>query len=125
MHFTEERARELLFTKPPQTETLREQIESSWFVSRPYGNLLRPLRDELHEHRFQLHPLHASYMEERGREIEAKYLRKRVRRNFAAIVALKRFLRFWRQDFRERYYAPGGGGYYQAMARWASREILA
>ena len=119
MHFSEERAHELLFTKPPQTEMLRERIESSWFVSRPYSRVLQ--KDIFHERRFQLHPLYESYMAEKTREMEATYLRQRARRNFTAIVALKRFLRAWKYDFKERYYAPGGGGFRKAMARWAKR----
>ena len=119
MYFSEERARELLFTKPPQTEALRDQIESSWFVSRPYSRILQ--KDTFHERRFQLHPLYESYLTEKTREMEATYLRQRARRNFAAIVTLKRFLHAWRADFKERYYAPGGGGFHAAMARWAKR----
>lgn len=123
MHFSEERAHELLFTKPPQTEMLRERIESSWFVSRPYSRVLQ--KDIFHERRFQLHPLYESYMAEKTREMEAIYLRTRVRRNFAAVITLKIFLSRWKWAFKEAYYAPGGGGYQKALARWPSTEIVA
>lgn len=57
MHVTEERARELLFTKPPRRQELNDRIESSWFVKRPYAGILQPIRDELHHRRFKQHPL--------------------------------------------------------------------
>lgn len=114
MHFTEERARDLLFLNPPNPGRVQDLIDSSWFVNRPYAGILLSVRDETHGHRKKLHPLYEEYMIEKMRESEAQYLRSRVRRRFRAILVLKRFVHRWGQDFVERYYAPGGGGMLKA-----------
>ena len=114
MKFTEERARELLFTNRPNPGKIHDLIETSWFVNRPYAGILMSVRDEAHGHRYKLHPLYEEYMTEKMRESEAMYLRSRIRRRFRAIVTLKRFVHRWARDFIERYYAPGGRGMLKA-----------
>lgn len=114
MHFTEERAQELLFTNPPNPGKIHDLIESSWFVNRPYAGILTPVRDAAHGHRYKLHPLYETYMAEKMRESEALYLRSRIRRRFRAIVTLKLFVNRWGRSFVERYYAPGGRGMLKA-----------
>ena len=118
MHFTEDRARELLFTNPPNPGRVQDLIDSSWFVNRPYGGMLMPVRGALQERQYKLHPLYEEYMAEKMRESEAQYLRSRVRRRFRAILTLKRFVHAWGRDFTERYYAPGGRGMLQAKHRF-------
>lgn len=118
MHFTEERARELLFTNPPDPKRLRDLIESSWIVSRPYAGVLTPSQAILHERRVSRHPLYEEYISEKMRESEALHLRSRVRRRFRAIIAMKIFLDRWTHDFLERYYSPGGRGMLQAKHRF-------
>ena len=118
MHFSEERARDLLFTNPPDSKRLRDLIESSWIVNRPYVGILTPMQAMLHERRVSRHPLYEEYIAEKMRESEALHLRSRVRRRFRAIVALKRFVDKWGRDFLERYYAPDGLGTQKARQRF-------
>ena len=118
MHFTEDRARELLFTNPPNPGRVHDLIETSWFVNRPYAGILMTVRDELHQRRTKLHPLYEEYMTEKMRESEAQYLRSRVRRQFRAILTLKQFVRRWGLDFIDRYYGPDGVGTLKARQRF-------
>lgn len=57
-------------------------------------------------------------MTEVQRDLEASYLRKRVRRMFRAVIALKRFATNWVAAFKHTYYMPGGGGYLKAKTRF-------
>lgn len=118
MHFTEERARELLITNRPDSKKIRSLIDSSWFMTRPYAGILEPVRDQLEQRRFKLHPLYEAYKEEVLREIEAGYLRCRVRRRFRAIITMKLFVNRWGREFVERYYAPDGLGTQKARHRF-------
>lgn len=118
MRFTEERARDLLFTNPPNPGRVRDLLETSWFVNRPYAGLLTPVQSVLRERRMTFHPLYEEYMTEKMRESEAQHLRSRVRRRFRAIVTMKLFLDRWTRDFLERYYAPEGRGTQRAKHRF-------
>lgn len=124
MHFTEERARDLLFLNPPNPGKIQELIDSSWFVSRPYAGVLMTTRNGIRDHRFKMHPLYEEYAIEEMRRSEALYLRARVRRRFRAIVVMKLFVHAWGRMFREQYYGPGGGGYMAAKKRFEETLCL-
>lgn len=123
--YSEDYARDILLDHPVDTDALVEllfQIDGE--LKLLYGAVAPQIaavyggyQQALNARRWH-HPRFQDYMRGIERNSDAVFLRKRIRRNFFAVIRVKLFLRRVVQNFLEEHYAPGGAGYERTHTHW-------